>query len=47
MNLAYVAGPFRAPTTWQIHEHVHRAQQVGIDLAYSTDASGKGPASVS
>jgi len=33
MKLIYVAGPFRHETHWGIDENVHRAKQVGIQVA--------------
>lgn len=33
MKLVYVAGPFRSENNWGIAENVHRAKQVGIQVA--------------
>lgn len=31
--LIYVAGPYRAPTTWGVHQNIHRAREWGARLA--------------
>jgi hypothetical protein len=31
--LIYVAGPYRAPTTWEIHKNIHNARLWGVVLA--------------
>lgn len=32
-KLVYVAGPFRAPHNYQVHENIERARKVATDLA--------------
>jgi hypothetical protein len=31
--VVYVAGPYRAPTVWQIECNIHKAREVGIEVA--------------
>lgn len=31
--LVYVAGPYRAPTTWEVHKNIHNARLWGAALA--------------
>jgi hypothetical protein len=33
MIIVYIAGPYRAKTTWGIECNIHRARQVGADVA--------------
>ena len=33
MKIVYVAGPFRAPTTWQVEQNVRRAEEMGLEVA--------------
>lgn len=32
MQLIFVAGPFRAPTPWQVEQNVRRAEEASLDL---------------
>lgn len=32
MKMVYIAGPYRAPTTWQITQNIQRAQEVGAQV---------------
>lgn len=31
--LCFIAGPFRAPTTWQVAENIRAAERVGLEVA--------------
>jgi len=31
--LVYIAGPYRAPTTWEIHKNIHNARVWGVVVA--------------
>jgi hypothetical protein len=33
MKIVYVAGPFRAPTAWQIAENIRHAERYGLEVA--------------
>lgn len=33
MKLVYIAGPFRAPTAWQMAENVREAERWGLEVA--------------
>lgn len=33
MRLVYIAGPFRGPTTWDIHRNVCRAEAAALEVA--------------
>lgn len=33
MKIIYVAGPFRAPTAWDIEQNVRRAEAAALDVA--------------
>lgn len=33
MIVVYVAGPFRAPTAWEVEQNVRRAEELGLDVA--------------
>jgi hypothetical protein len=35
MKLIYIAGPYRAPTTWGIAQNIHRAREAGAIVAAS------------
>lgn len=32
MKVIYVAGPFRAPTAWEIEQNIRRAEEVGLEV---------------
>jgi hypothetical protein len=33
MKLVYIAGPYRAPTTWGVAQTIHRAREIGAIVA--------------
>jgi nucleoside 2-deoxyribosyltransferase len=33
MKLVYIAGPYRAPTTWGVDQNIHRAREIGAIVA--------------
>jgi hypothetical protein len=33
MKLVYIAGPYRAPTTWDVDQNIHRAREIGAIVA--------------
>jgi len=33
MKLVYIAGPYRAPTRWQVQENIHAATRAGVAVA--------------
>lgn len=33
MKLVYVAGPYRAPTTWEVEQNIQRARRLGAEVA--------------
>lgn len=33
MRLVYVAGPYRAPTPWEVEQHIRAAEQAGLSIA--------------